>query len=179
MKILIAEDETELQKSMTTYLEQDGNIDRIEIIHQPSAKYDANNAAGIIHIVLKENNTYGINGNASLTAGIGQREKFNGSADLNYRNNRLNLYGNITGFQSKSPMWQINHFREYEYLGDEYYYENKLRFTNPTTNSLGFTFGADFELDKNKTVGAIFGYTKSNMSGHDFTSRSKGCKRRT
>lgn len=150
------------------------NIERIELIHQPSAKYDANNAAGIIHIVLKENNIYGLNGNASLTAGIGEREKFNGSTDLNYRNNRLNLYGTITGFQSKSPMWHVNHYREYEYQGDQYYYENKLRFTNPTTNSLGFTLGADYEIDKNKIVGAIFGYTKSNMSGRNYTSRSIG-----
>lgn len=150
------------------------NIDRIELIHQPSAKYDSNNAAGIIHIVMKENNSYGISGNASLTAGIGQREKMNGSVDLNYRNNRLNLYGSLTGFQSKSPMWQVNHFREYEYLGDRYYYENKLRFTNPADNSLGFTLGADFEIDKNHTIGAIFGYTKSNMSGRDYTSTSIG-----
>ncbi|MEQ8218960.1 MAG: outer membrane beta-barrel protein [Arenibacter sp.] len=150
------------------------SIDRIELIHQPSAKYDADNAAGIIHIVMKENNITGLNGNASFTAGMGQREKFNGSTDLNYRNNRWNIYGNATGFQSKSPKWQINHFREYEYLGDHYYYENKLKFTNPATNSLGFTFGADYEIDKNRIIGAIFGYTKSNMSGHDFTSRSKG-----
>ncbi|MDB2606900.1 outer membrane beta-barrel protein [Zobellia sp.] len=150
------------------------NIDRIELIHQPSAKYDANNAAGIIHIVLKENTLYGLSGNASLTVGIGQREKFNGSADLNYRNNRLNLYGSVTGFQSKSPMWQVNHFREYEYLGDQYYYENKLHFTNPKNNSLGFTLGADYEIDENHTIGAIFGYTKSDMSGRDFTSTSMG-----
>jgi len=117
------------------------NIERIELIHQPSAKYDANNAAGIIHIILKENNNYGLNGNASLTAGIGQREKFNGSADLNYRNNRLNLYGTLTGFQSKSPMWKINHFRAYEYQGDQYYgvLNTDLRFLldgdNPNVNT--------------------------------------------
>lgn len=150
------------------------NIDRIELIHQPSAKYDANNAAGIIHIVMKENNSFGLNGNATLTLGIGKREKGNGSIDLNYRNKKFNLYGTLTGSQSKSPLWQINHYREYEYLGDQYYYENKLRFTNPNNNSVGFTIGADFEIDKNKIVGAIFGYTKSNSSGYDYTSKSKG-----
>ena len=87
------------------------NIDRIELIHQPGAKYDADNAAGIIHIVLKENSAYGMSGNASLTVGMGQREKFSGSIDMNYRNDRLNIYGNTTGFQNKSPMWRINHFQ--------------------------------------------------------------------
>ncbi|WP_405414072.1 outer membrane beta-barrel protein [Maribacter sp. Asnod1-A12] len=150
------------------------NIDRIELIHQPSAKYDANNAAGIIHIVMKENNLFGLNGNASLTLGIGKRKKGNGSIDLNYRNKKFNLYGTLTGSQSKSPLSQVNHYREYEYLGDQYYYENKLRFTNPNNNSVGFTIGADFEIDKNKIVGAIFGYTKSNTSGRDYTSNSIG-----
>lgn len=150
------------------------NIDRIELIHQPSAKYDANNAAGIIHIVMKENNLLGLNGNTSLTLGIGKKGKGNGSIDLNYRNRKLNLYGTLTGSQSKSPLWQINHYREYEYLGDQYYYENKLRFTKPNNNSVGFTLGADFEIDKNKIVGAIFGYAKSNTSGHDYTSKSIG-----
>ncbi|SEC75381.1 Outer membrane receptor proteins, mostly Fe transport, partial [Maribacter dokdonensis] len=150
------------------------NIDRIELIHQPGAKYDANNAAGIIHIVLKENSIYGMSGNASLTVGVGEREKFSGSADLNYRNERLNIYGNMTSFQNKSPMWSVNHFRDYEFEGDQYYYENRLNFTDPTFNSLGFNLGADYEIDKNNIVGAVFGYSKNNMSGVDFTSESNG-----
>lgn len=150
------------------------NIDRIELIHQPGAKYDANNAAGIIHIVLKKNSAYGLSGNGSLTVGMGQREKFSGSADLNYRNDRLNIYGNTTGFQNKSPMWRINHYREYEFEGDRYYYENRLNFTDPTFNSLGLNLGADFEIDKNNIVGVLFGYSKNNMAGNNFTSRSKG-----
>ncbi|RKR07814.1 outer membrane receptor protein involved in Fe transport [Maribacter vaceletii] len=150
------------------------NIDRIELIHQPGAKYDANNAAGIIHIVLKENSIYGMSGNTSLTVGIGQREKFSGNLDLNFRNDRLNIYANTTGFQNKSPLWSVNHFREYEFEGDQYYYENRLNFTNPTFNSISFNLGADFEIDKNNIIGAVFGFSKSNMSGVDFKSNSTG-----
>tara|TARA_R110001592_G_scaffold148471_5_gene373451 strand:+ start:25816 stop:28194 length:2379 start_codon:yes stop_codon:yes gene_type:complete len=150
------------------------NIDRIELIHQPGAKYDADNAAGIIHIVMKENNAYGLNGSVSLTAGMGQREKFNGSVDLNYRNNGLNIYGNATGFNSRSPKTLINHFREYDYQGDRFFYENNFQFVNPINNSLGFNLGADFEIDKKSTIGGLFGYSKNNFLGHDFTSRSNG-----
>ncbi|MBT9190267.1 outer membrane beta-barrel family protein [Zobellia russellii] len=150
------------------------NIERIELIHQPSAKYDANNAAGIIHIVLKENNFLGLNGNTSLTAGIGKKEKFNGSFDLNYRNNRVNIYGNITGVHSRSPMWFLKHYREYEYLGDQYFYYNKLTAANPSNPSLGVTLGVDVEVNSTSTIGALFGYTKSNMSGYDYASISNG-----
>ncbi|WP_152520502.1 TonB-dependent receptor [Cyclobacterium qasimii] len=150
------------------------NIDRIELIHQPGAKYDADNAAGIIHIVMKENNAYGLNGSASFTAGMGQREKFNGSVDLNYRNNGLNIYGNASGFNNRSPKAEINHFREYDYQGDQFYYENSFKFVNPINNSLGFNLGVDFEIDKNSTIGGLFGYSKNTDLGKDFTSRSKG-----
>ena len=152
------------------------NIDRIELIHQPGAKYDSNNAAGIIHIVLKENNISGISGNASLNTGYGQREKFNGTLDLNYRNEKINVYGNFTGFQNKSPEFRINHFREYEYLGDQYFYENRATATNPNSFTLGFTLGADFEINATSTIGLLFGYTKGNgrFSGTDYTSNSRG-----
>lgn len=151
------------------------NIDHIELIYQPGAKYDAHNAAGIIHIVMKENTMYGTNGRASLTAGMGQREKVNGSMDLNYRNDRLNLYGNITGFHSRSPLMHVNHYREYEYQGNQYNYENQVVNTNPQNYSLGINLGADFEINKNNIVGAMFGFSKSkNMSGNDFTSTSRG-----
>ncbi|MRI02490.1 outer membrane beta-barrel protein [Kriegella sp. EG-1] len=150
------------------------NIDRIEIIHQPSAKYDSNNAAGIIHIVLKERKITGLSGNASLIAGIGQREKGSGSLDLNYRNNGLNIYGTITGSHNKSPLWQLNHFREYEYEGNLYFYENQLLYTDPRFVSSGFTMGADLEIDDDNIIGALFGYSSSNMSGQDFRSSSRG-----
>ncbi|MDO6436648.1 TonB-dependent receptor [Cyclobacterium sp. 1_MG-2023] len=150
------------------------NIDRIELIHQPGARYDADNAAGIIHIVMKENNAYGLNGSASLTAGMGQREKLNGSVDLNYRNNGLNVYGNATGFNSRSPIALINHFREYDYQGDQFYYENNFKFDNPINRTLGFNLGVDFEINKFSTIGGLFGYSKNTDLGSDYTSRSKG-----
>lgn len=151
------------------------NIDRIELIYQPGAKYDSDNAAGIIHIVMKENPLYGTNGNASLTAGIGQREKANGSIDLNYRNDRFNVYGNITGFHSRSPLMHLNHYREYEFQGDQYNYENQVVFTNPRSYALGVNLGADYEINKENIVGFLFGFSKSkDMSGNDFTSSSKG-----
>jgi len=78
-------------------------IDRVEIITNPSAKYDASGGnAGILNIVLKKNKKNGYNG--GLRTGIDMRGKFNGGGDLNVRDNKLNfsLSGNIFGRKSIS-----------------------------------------------------------------------------
>ncbi|MBA4406750.1 hypothetical protein C0389_05695 [bacterium] len=64
-------------------------IDNIELITNPSAKYDAEGAAGIINVVTKniaQNNMSGI-----INSGVGSRDKYNGDASLNYKTNGLGL----------------------------------------------------------------------------------------
>lgn len=85
------------------------SIDRIEIINNPSAKYDANGSAGIINIILKKEDKNGINGQAGLSTGLGalmmKKEnlptltpqyrytpKINPSISINYRKNKTNLF---------------------------------------------------------------------------------------
>lgn len=70
------------QSAQTGYGEQKGldtipadNIDRIEIVTNPSAKYDAAGMAGVINIIYKKDAKLGFNGDASLTGGIGQITK--------------------------------------------------------------------------------------------------------
>ena len=84
-------------------------IDKIEIINNPSAKYDANGNAGIINIIYKKSKQQGFNGKIGITAGLGAlREKkenfptirpqyqntpkYNPSLSINYRKNKVNLF---------------------------------------------------------------------------------------
>ena len=84
-------------------------IERIEIINNPSAKYDANGNAGIINIIYKKNKQQGFNGKIGFTTGIGalwqKKEnlptirpqyqatpKINPSLSLNYRKNKVNAF---------------------------------------------------------------------------------------
>ena len=84
-------------------------IDKIEIINNPSAKYDANGNAGIINIIYKKNKKEGFNGKVGLTSGIGalweRKEnlptirpqytltpKINPTLSLNYRKNKINAF---------------------------------------------------------------------------------------
>lgn len=84
-------------------------IERIEIINNPSAKYDANGNAGIINIIYKKNKQQGFNGKMGFTAGLGalwqkkenlptirpqyqRTPKINPSLSVNYRKNKINTF---------------------------------------------------------------------------------------
>lgn len=70
------------------------SIESVELITNPSAKYDAEGQSGIINIVLKKNKKLGLNGSVALTAG--SRDNYNASTNLSFQNKKINLYGNYS-----------------------------------------------------------------------------------
>lgn len=76
-------------------------IDKVELITNPSAKYDASSGGGgILNIVLKKNKKSGYNG--GIRAGVDSRGKFNGGGDFNYRQGKINFTLNGMYNQRKS-----------------------------------------------------------------------------
>jgi outer membrane receptor protein involved in Fe transport len=76
-------------------------IDKVEIITNPSAKYDASGGnAGIINVVLKKNKKNGYNG--GLRAGVDMRGKFNGGGDINLRDKKINFSASANIRENKS-----------------------------------------------------------------------------
>lgn len=76
---------------------QSSNLDQIEIMTNPPAKYDAAGNSGIINIKTKKGNIKGMNGTANFGYTQGFYSRFNGGANINYRNNKLNLFGGFNG----------------------------------------------------------------------------------
>jgi hypothetical protein len=131
------------------------NIERIEVIHQPPAKYDASSAAGIIHIVLKENNMDGTNSSVALTGGYGQREKAGVSLNLNSRKGSRNWYGDYSYNLSKANQYLVNHFREYEYAGNQYYHENFVTLRNYSLGQHAINLGLDANIEDKTIIGFL------------------------
>jgi len=67
-------------------------IDNVELITNPSSKYEAEGVSGIINIVLKKTKAFGYNGNLSLNAGTG--DKYSGSLNLNLKNDKVQIFSN-------------------------------------------------------------------------------------
>ena len=69
-------------------------IKNIDIINNPSAKYDAEGTGGVVNIKLKKGENQGTHGSAELT--IGSRMRTNASVRLNHQKNRINAYGSYS-----------------------------------------------------------------------------------
>ena len=77
------------------------SIKRIELITNPSAKYNPEGMSGIINIVLHKNTNIGFNGSTNLGLRYEKEAKFNSSINMNYRNGKINVYGSYGNNLSK------------------------------------------------------------------------------
>jgi len=76
---------------------QSSNLDQIEIMTNPPARYDASGNSGVINIKTKKGVIKGMNGNVNAGYAQGLYPRFNGGLNLNYRNDKLNLFGGYNG----------------------------------------------------------------------------------
>jgi hypothetical protein len=123
----------------------------IEIITQPSGKYEAAGISGIINIKLKKNKAYGLNGTASIGGGIGRYPKLNGGLNLNYRKGKTNIYGNLNPVYSEGYN-QLNYNSIIESPANTIY-QDRDNYWHPKTTWLPFTIGADFNINDRSIIG--------------------------
>ncbi|MGB3549039.1 MAG: TonB-dependent receptor [Saprospiraceae bacterium] len=138
-------------------------IDRIDIITNPGAKYEAQGNAGIIDIRLKRNENEGANATVSTTVSQGRYLRYNGSVLANYRNKNMNVFGNV-GY-NYGDNFNFMYFQNFQngLLLDE---SNIFRGTNRTPS---LRLGTDFFLGKNQTVGFL---VSGQTTDGDINSRS-------
>ncbi|MEO6693892.1 MAG: outer membrane beta-barrel family protein, partial [Ignavibacteria bacterium] len=85
------------------------SIESIELITNPSAKYNPEGTSGILNIILKKNSEGGYNGNLTLNAGT--RDKYNGSINLNYKKDKYNIFGSYS-YSNQSNKIEGSSFRQ-------------------------------------------------------------------
>ncbi len=128
---------------------QSSQVEAIELITNPSAKYEAAGNAGIINIKLKKNKTFGTNGSVNAGYNIGTYGKYNGGISLNHRNKRINVFGNYNYSRGLNGNWQ-NMYRE---QADSVFNQNSTMKFNYNTHN--FKTGIDYFLSSKSTIGAI------------------------
>lgn len=138
-------------KELADYLRSlnSNQIESIELITNPSAKYEAAGNAGIINIKLKKNKAFGTNGNFNAGYGIGVYGKYNTSISLNHRNNKVNLFGSYS--YNNNTNENNMHFKR-SILDTLFNQTNVMKSTNRSNN---IKLGMDYFIDKKNTIGFI------------------------
>ena len=128
-------------------------IEKVEVITNPSAKYDPDGVGGIINIVLKRGSFDGFNGNVS--AMVGERGKQNLNGNLNYRTDSWNLFGS-TNFKTGERFGKgIRQFQDvYSPNNIDSLFQTTQR--RQTPKNISARLGGDYYLSKNSTIGYSF-----------------------
>ena len=140
------------------------NIERVELITNPSAKFDAATTGGIINVILKRNKRVGLNGVAST--GVGYPDILNGNLTLNAREGKFNFFGsgsyNQSGGESSGETERQN--KENGVI-DNYFNQNSVNTRNRRFTSL--RFGLDYFLDNRNTISFTQGSVKGKFSNNE------------
>lgn len=151
-------------KDLAAYLKATAatDVDKIELIMNPSAKYDAQGNAGIINIRFKKNTVKGTNGSLSTAYTQSVHSNINFSANLNHRNGSCNWFANITARKwRQNTDGAINRFVNSN--GIEKVFEN-ITVDEDASRNAGFKAGADWFINKKNTLGFI-------VKGNEYQSR--------
>ncbi|MCD0471533.1 TonB-dependent receptor domain-containing protein [Flavobacterium sp. JAS] len=159
------------------------SIENIEIISNPTAKYDANAESGIINIKLKKNNQSGMNGAMVLGGGFGAKGRINSSVLLNHKTGKWNFglgYDNRFAGRTK----KINAERTNYFIDDEHFINQRrnderteglqnlklnIDFSPNSNNNFSFEALGNLETqDNDETL-----YTQVNTSANQFYSDNK------
>lgn len=143
-------------------------IETIELITNPSAKYDAAGNSGIINIKTKKSNTVGTNGTLTAGGGMGDNYRANGGLSLNHRNKNINIFGNYnySKFQRGQDM-TIN--RIVGASATQTYFGQTGNFMRDNDNN-NFKAGIDISINKNNTLGfMVNGYANSGSETYNNT----------
>ena len=150
-------------------------IEKIEIINNPSSKFDANGNAGIINIIYKKNKKEGFNGKAGFTTGVGslwvRREnlptirpqytftpKINPGVSLNYRKNKVNVF--FQGDYLYNETLNKNEFVTRNYENGDIINSQLKRNRNTHFTTLKSGLDYNFNNQNSLTISGLFGSEK-------------------
>ena len=131
------------------------NLDQIEIMTNPSAKYDAAGNSGIINIKTKKTKQKGMNGSLTLGYGQGVYAKTNNSLNLNYRNGKFNIFSTLSVNQRKNYQ-HLDIKRVYKNMDQSVtaiFDQNARMLHNNGSNSA--KIGVDYYASKKTTIGFV------------------------
>ncbi|AFM03753.1 outer membrane receptor protein [Bernardetia litoralis DSM 6794] len=153
-------------EDLTNYLNtlQASDIESIEIITQPSSKYDAAGSAGILNIKLKKNKNFGTNGTVSLGYSVWDNQRYNGSISLNNRTKKTNTFFTYSNRFGETRRFENFYRTQNNFIFDVH--SEGLR----DEKSHNFKLGTDIFASNKSTFGVLL---NGNLGNTDFDNDSR------
>ncbi|MBC7387700.1 MAG: TonB-dependent receptor [Opitutaceae bacterium] len=142
------------------------SIDRVEVVSNPSARYDPDGMSGIINVILKKNLKAGYNGNVALT--IGNRDKYNLNLSFNYKKKKTNWFTNYSFNHGKyfgrgssdrknlypDTLYYIKQYQTNDNISDVHMLKTGIDYLFNNDNTL--TSSVTFNYRDNRLVNEVF-----------------------
>lgn len=144
--------------NLATYLKSlpSTALDKIELMDNPPAKYDAAGNAGVINIKTKKNNLRGFNGTASANYQQGYYNRTTESLNMNYREDKVNLFTNLS-YNHNHTYRRLEIDRNYfDDAGNPTSYFKDFSYFRPHAANVNIKIGADYYLSPKTTWGVVF-----------------------
>lgn len=140
-------------------------LDKIEVITNPSARYDAEGGGGIINILLKKGKNQGING--TIIGTVGNPRNYGLVSNINFKNENFNLFSTLGYNDSKAPGRSRTDTDYLNLDGSIQKTINERSTRERGRKGFNYTIGLDWYLDKNLTWTNTFNYRKNDGSNPD------------
>lgn len=163
---LSGQDLANLLKSMPS-----NQLEQLEIMTNPPAKYDASGNSGIINLKTKKSKMSGLNGSFTLGVGLGVYPKSNNSFNINYRRGKWNLFGSFNYNYNKNfqDLELRRNFRDKNTLGLLSVFKQQANM-NRQSQYQSYKIGADLYVSKKTTIGFVLnGYTNPRINNNNNT----------
>ncbi len=131
-------------------------LEQIEIMTNPPAKFDAAGNAGVINIKTKKNKVFGYNGSISAGYTQGKYARFNDAVNFNYRNKKINLFSNLNFSRNhrSEELYIVRNFRETSTKQIKSIFDQKSEMENQSTY-YNAKAGIDYTVSKKTTLGFV------------------------
>ncbi len=126
------------------------SIERVEVITNPSARYDAEGTAGILNIILKQSKTAGINGSVNVFAGY--PDNFGGALSLNLRREKFNVFTTTTYRYRDAPGNALFNQENFDTAGNTVSFQDEIRNYQRQNKSLNTNIGFEYFFDDKSSI---------------------------
>ena len=147
-------------------------VEKIEIITNPSARYDAEGESGIINIILKKEKRDGFNG--SFTAKVGNPDNYGLSYNINSRRKNVNFFSSL-GVGYRKSLGSGNYNQRFSYEDTSFSFKQDRTHERKGLNG-NFRLGMDWSIGSKSTltfsgnISEALGYNEANLNYRDFNS---------